>query len=86
MQTDLTAVDAQVRDLVVRRTQLSADDVPTLDETPLGELGIDSIAILSLVVGVEERFGVEVADGDVVPDNFGSVAAISRYVARRLER
>jgi acyl carrier protein len=32
-------------------------------------------------VGIEERFDLEIPDRDITVDNFGSVAAITSYVA-----
>lgn len=53
-------------------------------ETMLLEKGIvDSTGVLELVVFIEESCGFKVADADLVPENFGSVARLSKYVERR---
>jgi acyl carrier protein len=52
----------------------------------LRDVGLDSIAILGLVVGLEDEFDLEIPDTDVVIDNFDSLDSISRYVVRRLDR
>jgi acyl carrier protein len=44
---------------------------------------LDSLQVLRLVVWVEERFGVKVADGDLTADNFGSVGRVAAFVAAR---
>lgn len=41
---------------------------------------IDSTGVLELIFFVEERFGIKVADNDMVPDNFDSVNNIARFV------
>jgi acyl carrier protein len=79
---DVAAVGAQVRELVAERTSL--DPSALAAHEPLVDLGVDSIALLSVVVGVEERFGIEVADTDVVPEHFGTVEGITQFVATRL--
>jgi acyl carrier protein len=44
---------------------------------------IDSLALLRLIVFIEERFGVTVEDGDVVPDNFETVNSIKAFVEKK---
>lgn len=45
---------------------------------------IDSLAILDLVVFVEERFGVALSAEDLTPRNLSSVSALAAVVAARL--
>ena len=53
-------------------------------QTMLLEKGIvDSTGVLELVVFIEEACGFKVADADLVPENFGSVARLCQYVERR---
>lgn len=49
----------------------------------LGDL-LDSVAILSLVVFIEEQFGVRVEDDELVPENFETVRALSAFIAGKL--
>jgi acyl carrier protein len=42
---------------------------------------IDSLGILRLVSFIEERFGVQVPDEDVVYENFHSIRALVDYLA-----
>lgn len=54
------------------------------DEASLLDAGvIDSTGVLQLVAFIEERFGIEVADEDLVPANLDSIANIARFVAQR---
>jgi acyl carrier protein len=41
---------------------------------------VDSMNILELVMFVEEKFGVKVADDEIIPENFDSVEQLARYV------
>ncbi len=60
------------------------EDEPLRDEDSLLERGIvDSTGVLEVVSFLEGELGVEVADEDVVPDNFGSIAALAAYVERK---
>ena len=43
---------------------------------------VDSTGVLELVAFLEDRFGLTVADSDIVPANLDSVDAIAGFVAR----
>lgn len=49
----------------------------------LGSGVVDSMGVYELSSFIEERFGVTVQNDDVVPDNFRSLGAMTRYVAAR---
>lgn len=44
---------------------------------------IDSHGIVELVVFLEQRFGLAVADEDLTPENFSSIASIERFLASK---
>jgi acyl carrier protein len=44
---------------------------------------IDSLGVMQLVAFVESEFGIRVADTELVPENFDSVATVSGYIERR---
>lgn len=50
----------------------------------MGEGIIDSTGVLELVMFVEEKFGVTVADDEVLPENFDSVRNLAAYVDSKL--
>ena len=45
---------------------------------------IDSTGVLELVAFLEERYGVRVADDELVPANLDSIDRISRFITRKL--
>ncbi len=45
---------------------------------------IDSTGFLELITFVEERFKIDVADHEVIPENFDSLRKISDFVERKL--
>jgi acyl carrier protein len=54
------------------------------DEDNLLEAGvIDSLGFVELVEEVQFRFSIAVQDVDITEENFGSIAAIARYVEER---
>jgi acyl carrier protein len=51
------------------------------DSDGLLDLGIvDSLGFVELVEEIQERFGIEVQDTEIIEENFGSVDAIVRFV------
>lgn len=54
------------------------------DEDALLEAGIvDSLGFVELVEEVQARYGIEVADVEITEEQFGSIGAIARFVARK---
>ncbi len=47
---------------------------------------IDSTGVLELIMFVEENYGIEVADDEVIPDNFDSVNKLCNYLARKVSQ
>lgn len=71
----------------IRETMLFGDETFDLhDELPLLDEGIvDSTGVIELVVFVEDRFGISVGAGELVPENFDSIANLSAMVDRKLK-
>ena len=44
---------------------------------------LDSTGFVELIAFVEEAFGVEVRDDEMLPENFDSLANIARYVTAK---
>ena len=79
MQGEHADIDGRLRALLAQRLRLDPG-VTVDDRASLQDLGLDSAALLSVVVGIEETFGIEVPDGEITVDNFGSVGAMSSYI------
>lgn len=73
----------RIRAYVEENFLFGADDVT--DQTSLLDEGyIDSTSVLEIVGFLEEDFGIGVADEELVPENFGSIANLTAYVERKL--
>lgn len=46
-------------------------------------MGIDSMALLKVLLFIEAEFGFWMPDEDLVPENLTSPRALARYIARR---
>lgn len=55
-------------------------DVPSVDLNLISEGMIDSLVLVQLVLGIEERFGVQVALDDLEFENFESVRSIAEMI------
>jgi acyl carrier protein len=53
------------------------------DESLLKSGILDSLALLRLVVLLEQQFGVTVGDGELVPDNFETISQIKAFLDRK---
>ncbi len=45
---------------------------------------VDSLAIVKLMLFLEERFPIRISDEDVVPENFRDIESLSRFVQSKL--
>ena len=53
-------------------------------DEPLFSTGtIDSLGTLRLITFIEERFGVQVSDGEVGEDNFGTLGRLATFIERK---
>jgi acyl carrier protein len=44
---------------------------------------VDSTGILELVCHLQERYGINIDDAELVPDNLDSVSKVARFVERK---
>lgn len=57
----------------------------TRDTALLGALPqLDSMAVVSLITTLEERFDIVIADDDIDSDTFATVGSLADYVAGRI--
>ena len=53
-------------------------------DAPLISSGIlDSLALLQLMVFIEQQFGVAIQDGEVIPDHFQTITRIRSFIERK---
>jgi acyl carrier protein len=51
----------------------------------LGDGIIDSTGVLELVSFVESKFGISIADEDLIPSNFDSLRALTDFVENKVQ-
>jgi acyl carrier protein len=77
----MTGLEVQIKQFVLD-TFLFGGSLDEIDEEAsfLANGTIDSLGVLELIAFVEETYGVEVDDEDVIPENFDSVRRLADYV------
>src|SRR5262249_25225034 len=90
--TELRDIKDGLRGLIVERLKLEIDPASIADAAPLfsaaeasgeGGLALDSVEALEIVVGIEEKWGVVIAD-DSVANEFYSLDTLAGLVHRLL--
>jgi acyl carrier protein len=59
-------------------------DAPAPDTSFMESGLIDSTGVLELITHLETKYGVAVADDEMIPQNLDSVARIAAFVVRKL--
>lgn len=57
--------------------------LPAADQSLIEQGVVDSTGILELIEFVEEKFGIQVSEAETVPENLGSIANLTRFVASK---
>jgi acyl carrier protein len=71
---------AAIRDIVTRHLRSSA---PIEDDTRLLSGGLlDSMALVDMLLALQEALGVRIQASDIDPNDFDSIAAIAATLAR----
>jgi acyl carrier protein len=79
-------LNIQIRKFVLDKFPLARKQ-QIKDSDPLLESGVlDSLGVLDLVSFVEQEFSVNVADDELVPENFHSVETLACYVERKTNK
>ena len=80
--TDLQEIQDQVRGYVID-SFLKGTQAETFRNDDNLLLVLDSLQILRMVLHLESSFSIKVTDGELTPENLGSVAKIAAFVDRK---
>jgi acyl carrier protein len=78
MQTD--SPHARIRNFILSQFPLARKRAIGDGDPLLGNGILDSLGILEVVSFVETEFGITVADEELLPESFESIASIARFV------
>jgi acyl carrier protein len=75
----------KIKEMIVERLFLDVAPADIGDDESLPEkYNIDSVNLFEIVVGLEEVFGITLADEELSVEAFSTVAKIAEVVARKL--
>ncbi|MYC15492.1 MAG: acyl carrier protein [Gemmatimonadetes bacterium] len=82
------SIEHRVKQVIIRTLSLEvdADEIDDEDELFGGGLGINSMATIEIIVGLEEEFGIEVPDEDLRVELFDSVQTMADYIRAVLQK
>ena len=82
------SIEHRVKWVIIRTLSLEvdADEIDDEDELFGGGLGLNSMATIEIIVGLEEEFGIEVPDEDLRVELFDSVQTMADYVRTVLQK
>ena len=72
-----------IHGFIKQRFPLASSKELTQDLSLLDSGVVDSLGVLDLVGFIEEQFGIAAQDEDLVPENFDSIDALTRFVKER---
>lgn len=84
-EVDIPDIVAQLKAIIADEldVNLVADEIDEHVSFFEGGMGIDSVAVVELIVITESHFGVEFEEEDLVPEWFRSLRAFAELVAMR---
>lgn len=75
------STEQRVRDLIADNVRWGGDRSQlTADFALIDNQVIDSLGMISLVSALEDEFGIDVDDEDLVPDNFATIGQIAAFI------
>jgi len=82
----MTELD-RLRELLRDTLQIGAKADGLTEHTRLfgGLPEFDSVAIVSVVIAIEQEYGVKIADRELSADLFESLGSLSRFIARKVD-
>ena len=80
----MSAYENEIRRFIAAKF-LFGDDTKLAADDSLLEAGIvDSTGILELINHIEEKYGIKVADDELVPENLDTIASIAAFLGRKI--
>ena len=77
----MNQVEAEIRTFILDELGWPGERDSLDESTPVldGDV-IDSMGVYELATFLEQQYGIEILDEEVLPENFGSISALARLV------
>lgn len=74
-------VEEQIRNYIIQNLMFGDETVQLDTNDSLLESGIvDSVGVMELVLFAEQEFSLEIADDEIIPENFDSIGRLSNFI------
>ena len=80
MTTTKNSIEEQIFEIICEQLDVKSEDLSN-DKKFTDDLGADSLAIVELVLALEEKFGIKIPDDEV--DNIKTVGDAVSYIKQR---
>lgn len=85
MEFQADKISGEIRQFIVEAFLLGDESVTFTDDDSFMRRGIvDSMGILELTSFLEQKYGITVADTEMLPTNLDSVAALLGFIKKKL--
>jgi acyl carrier protein len=80
----MDSIELQVRQFIVENFLFGEEEALCDGDSFLEKGIIDSTGVLELVVFLEEKYHIAIADDDLVPSNLDSIDSLVRFITEKL--
>jgi len=86
MEESIACIEDRIKNVIVSRLRLQVDVKKLSNKTSLlGKgLGLDSITLQELVVGLEEEFNIFIDESELHIEIFEDIGSLANYVSNKL--
>jgi acyl carrier protein len=86
MNREPTDIEDRVKKVITERLKLNVNAEEISNNTPLiGKgLGLDSVGVLELVVGLEQEFDIMFDDSEMNIELFENIGSLTNYINKKL--
>ena len=82
LNTDVRSRILALVNAILKQNSIAANVLPDLR---LADVGLTSMDMVNLMLGVEAEFDLTIPQSEITPDNFQSVRALERMIISQLE-
>jgi acyl carrier protein len=82
----LDGIKTELKEMIKERLDIDWREIGVTDDSALFDeaaWGIDSVDVLDIVLGIEERFGLSIKQDDAVKSHFESISTLAAYIQSR---
>ena len=83
MQMQTTEIEQEIRRYLTEGFLFGRNEALTDDVALLGNI-VDSQGVIELIMFVQQRFKIEVADDEVTTENFATVKSVVTFIEKKL--